>query len=750
MPGTRGVWRAARALGLLLAVGVAGAAVWAWLQLPRGDVGPGAYRWEKGIDDAEVDRIAGELVARMSLGQKLSEISGVGITPPLVTQLLRGDAAALWRSGGDRRLGIPPLRFTDGPRGVSVGRSTAFPVALARAASWDVDLETRVGDAIGIEVRAHGGNAFGGVCVDLVRHPSMGRAQETYGEDPWLTGEMAVAMIQAVQRHNVMAVVKHFALNSMETGRYRVDVRIEERALREVYLPQFRRCVEAGVASVMSAYNRVRGEYCGHNRYLLTTVLREDWGFRGFVMSDFIHGLRDTLKGVRAGLDMEMPGDDYYGDALRSLVEAGTVPEADVDAAVRRVVRTKLRFVTREDPATYPESVVASPEHVALAREAAEQSTVLLKNEGPLLPLDPAAVSSIAVIGVLADADNTGDRASSLVDPPYVVTPLQGIRERVGPQTRVLHPDASDPAAVAAAAAGADVAVVIAGFRHDEEGEYINLDGESPGSPREKAPVRIQTPFGTIEYSGGDRVPLSLRKRDLSAIAAAVGANPRTAVVLIGGSAITMEEWREDVPAILMAWYPGMEGGSALARILFGDVSPSAKLPLTFPRDESQLPPFDEFAESADFGYYHGYALLDRSGQVPAFAFGHGLSYTSFSYARLEVKTPRLGPDATLRVSVEVRNTGARGGAEIVQLYVGLEASAVDRPRKVLRAFDKVALAPGERASVELAVAVPELAWYDPDSHSWRVDAGSYPVWVGGSSSESDLLTASFEVTGGD
>jgi len=738
--------KAATALGLAATACIAAGAVWVYFQLPRGDIGPEAYAWERGIHDAEVDRIASDLVARMSLTEKLAEISGIGIAAPLATQLARGESAALWRSGGSRRLGIPPLRFTDGPRGVSVGHSTAFPVALARAASWDVDLERRIGDAIGKEVRAYGGNAFGGVCINLVRHPSMGRAQETYGEDPWLTGEMAVAMIESVQHHNVMAVAKHFALNSMETGRYRVDVRVDERALREIYLPQFRRCVEHGVASIMSAYNRVRGEYCGHNRYLLTTILKQEWGFRGFVMSDFMHGLRDTLKGVRAGLDMEMPGSDFYGDALRSLVEEGVVSRNELDEMVRRVVRTKLRFVTREDPTSYPKSLVASSEHVALARESAERSILLLKNDGALLPLDPERVGSVAVLGQLVDADNTGDRGSSLVDPPYVVSPLRGIRERLGSGVPVLVPDARDLEAVAATAAEAEVAIVVAGFRQEEEGEYISRDGVSPTEIAEKVPMEVWTPFGTIRYDGGDRVPLSLRERDLGVVAAAAKANPRTVVVLIGGSAITMEEWRGTVPAILMAWYPGMEGGHALARILFGDVNPSAKLPLTFPRDESQLAPFDEFAESVEFGYDHGYVLFDRNGREPAFRFGHGLSYTSFAYDRLRVKTPTVPADGTLRVLVDVTNDGPRAGAEVVQLYVGFESSPVERPRKLLRAFERIHLEPGATATVELSSPARELARYDPDAGAWTLDESRYAIWVGGSSREADLLRDGFSV----
>jgi beta-glucosidase len=736
------------ALAALLALAAGIAARWAWSHLKRRDVTAARARWPKAMSFEAADRAALDLVSRMTLDEKVEQMTGSGIAPLALSLVVRGEIAPVY-AGANDRLGIPPVSFTDGPRGVSAGRATSFPAAIARAATWDLDLQRRVGDVIGQEVRAQGANYWGGLCLNLVRHPSMGRAEETYGEDPWLTAQMGVAILEAVQRHNVMACAKHFALNSMETARFKIDVRIDERTLREVYLPHFRKAVEHGVASFMSAYNKVRGEWCGENRHLLTTLLRDDWGFRGFVTSDWFHGLHDGRRGVQAGLDIEMPSGRLYGRNLKALVERGEVPPAEVDRSVRRIVRTKLVYLTRDDPQAYPPRLAGSPAHAALAREVAEKAMVLLKNEGSLLPLDASRLKTLAVVGHLADADNTGDHGSSNVKPPHYTSALAGLRSYLGPRGSVLHSNGADLDEVGRIAGAADVVVVVAGSRWDEVGEYFpDPKGLRPRGPAQKRPSVNRLPFRKpVVVSGGDRVPLALKPRDLAVIQAAARANQRCVVALVGGSVFTMEEWRHDVPAILMAWYFGMEGGHALARVLFGDVNPGGKMPLTTPRDESQLPFFDEFADAIEYGPYHGYTLFDREGQEPAFPFGHGLSYTAYSYANLRVVTPSVRPDGRVDVTVDVTNTGARAGEEVVQLYIGFEGSAVERPVKLLRGFMKVPLAPGETRTVPLTVDAPDLAWYDPDAKAWRVDAMRYGVFVGPSSRAADLLRSSFTVT---
>jgi beta-glucosidase len=748
----RRIWKVARmtlvVFAVVLITAMGAFAFWAHRQMRRVDVTATRSRWPPAMTFEAADRAALELVSKMTLDEKFDQMTGSGIAPMTLALLLEGTMAPVY-SGANQRLGIPPVAFTDGPRGVTIGRATSFPVAIARAATWDLDLQRRVGDAIGQETRAQGANCWGGLCLNIVRHPAMGRAQETYGEDPWLTGEMGVAILGAVQRHNVMACAKHFALNSMETARFKVSVEIDERTLHEVYLPHFRKAVDHDVATFMSAYNKVRGEWCGESRHLLTEILRDQWGFSGYVTSDWMWGLYDGRKGVHAGLDIEMPAGQFYGKNLKALVEQGEVPLAEVDESVRRIVRTKLRYLTRPDPQAYPNSLVASAEHVALAREVAEKGMVLLKNDDAVLPLDKAKIQRLAVVGHLADADNTGDHGSSKVTAPSYSSALKGLRDYLGAGATVLHSDGADRAEVGRIARDADAVVIVAGAGWDEVGEYVSDEqGMRPSGPTQKRPLRVKLPLlHPIEISGGDYVPLSLKPRDVVVIQAACEANPRCVVVLVGGSVYTTEEWRHTVPSILMAWYFGMEGGHALARVLFGDVNPSGRMPLTTPRDERHLPSFDEFADTVEYGPYHGYTLLDKSGQEPAFPFGYGLSYTTFAYANLAVLTPRVPADGTVEVTVDVTNTGGRAGEEVVQLYVGFEGSKVERPVKLLRGFKKIALAPGETKTVPLSVPVKELAWYDMATKSWRIEPMAYGIFVGPSSRRPDLLPASVTVT---
>ena len=664
---------------------------------------------------------ADSLLEAMSLREKVRLMTGsTSLLRMAVDHYLLGHYnRTAYGTRGLKRLGIPPVLFSDGPRGVVMGRATCFPVSMARGASWDPGLEERIGEAMAREIRALGGNFFGGVCVNLLRHPAWGRAQETYGEDPHLLGEMGSALVRGVQRHNVMACVKHFACNSIENSRFKLDVRLEERTLREVYLPHFRRCLEAGAAAVMGAYNRVRGEHCCQNRYLLNDILREEWGFTGIVMSDFLYALHDTPKAALAGLDIEMPIPRFYGPRLVAAVRRGEVPETAVDRSVRRILATVLRFAAAADPQAYPRSLVACPGHVALAQEAAEKSLVLLKNEEGLLPLDRGRVRRLAVVGRLARRANLGDRGSSRVHPPGAVTPLAGLGGLLGGAAEILYDSGADPTRAAAAARRADAAVVVVGCDHRDEGEYL-----------------------TGWAAGGDRKSLRLRPEDEGLIESVAGANPACAVVMTAGSAVVMEPWCSRVPAILMAWYPGMEGGTALARALFGEVCPGGKLPFTIPRREEGLPFFDPAVESIEYGYYHGYTLLERRGIEPAFAFGFGLSYTAFEFGRPQVQAGR----ERVEVRVDLANVGSRGGDEVVQLYVGPERSGVECPRKLLRGFRRVHLEPGERREVTLSVPYGELAWYDPERGVWRLDKARYHAWIGSSSRDEDLQKVEFTI----
>ncbi len=427
--------------------------------LPRAAFG--ALETPATLTPAQIDAKARSLLAQLTLDEKIGMMSGDTPFWPGLAEMMApgGYASRPWVAGAVPRLGIPGIRFVDGPRGIILMGATTFPVSMARGASWDPALEQRIGDAIGRELRALGGNHFGGVCVNLLRHPAWGRAQETYGEDPLHLGQLGAALARGVQGH-AMACVKHFALNSMENARFSVDCTVDPRALHEIYLAHFKRILDAGVASVMSAYNSVNGEWCGQNRPLLTEILKEQWGFQGYIMTDFIFGMRDARKAALAGQDIEMPFRMRWARELKSLVESGDVPAARIDDAALRVLRQQVRFGQGRDPAQYAPDVVGCAAHRELAREAAQKSTVLLKNDGNCLPL--AGVRRLAVVGRLASMPNTGDGGSSNTQPDYVVTPLDGLQAALGEEA-IAFDDGDDPARAARTAAAADAAVVIVG-----------------------------------------------------------------------------------------------------------------------------------------------------------------------------------------------------------------------------------------------------------------------------------------------
>lgn len=687
----------------------------------------GALKLDAALTGEQIKEKARELLDQMDLVEKTEQMSGDLPLLQGVTWLLMAYNDRPVPAGENHRLSIPGIRFSDGPRGVVMNQSTCFPVAMARGASWDIALEERIGEAIGVEARSQGANLAASVCINLLRHPAWGRAQETYGEDSYHLGEMGAAAVRGIQRH-IMACVKHFAANSIENSRLHVDVRMDERTLREVYLPHFKRCIDEGAAAVMSAYNKVNGHYCSHNPHLLRKILKNEWGFEGFVMSDFVYGVHHATA-VNAGLDMEMPFDTHFGKRLRKQVQEGKVSEKTIDEAVLRILRQKIRFAQVGHTASYKHERVLSPKHKSLAREAARKSIVLLKNESVsgtsscVLPFRKADTKRLAVIGQLATTPNIGDNGSSRVRPPYVVTALEGIQAAAPRDTEILYCYGRSFDRAAATARQADAAVVVVGYTEKDEGERIL-------------------------NRGGDRKTLTLRPKDEALILTVAAENPNTVAVLMGGSAIITEAWREKVPAIVMAWYPGMEGGHALADILFGKVNPSARLPCSFPGSESQLPPFDNRAKSVEYGYFHGYRLMDKEGHTPAFPFGYGLSYTTFAFVDLRLDKEEVGANGTLRVSVDVTNTGDVAGEEVVQLYAGCERSSVPRAVKELKGFSKIHLDPGETKLVEFSVRARQLAYYDEQANKWRVEPGNYRVYVGPSSRTDDLLSARFRVRG--
>jgi beta-glucosidase len=663
------------------------------------------------------DAQAREILAKLSLEQKVSLMSGNVSLDDMMNSTHYNDVP--YEAGGLPEHGVEPVKFCDGPRGVvcGTGEATCFPVTMCRGASFDRRLEKKIGQAVGREVRAYGGNLFAGVCVNLPYNPGWGRSQETYGEESYHIGEMGKALAEGVQEENVVACVKHFAFNQMEISRFKVDVNCDKRTEREVFLPHFKKIIDAGAASVMSSYNIYNGVHAGHNKYLLTDVLKKEWDFDGFIMSDFGWGVTDTVEGANGGQDMEMCGTIWFGERLVKAVEDGFVPEERIDDAALRIIRTQLAFQAAGN-GKIDESVLACDEHVALARKSAEEGITLLKNENQVLPFSKD-IKNILVVGKLGAKENIGDHGSSRVYPPYVVTPVQGLEKILG-EEKVAFTDGSDIEEAKRLAKSADAVVFVVGFDHDDEGEFVSENEEE----------------NYTGAKGGDRKDsLGLHADDIALINAVAPENRNSAVVLIGGNMITMEEWKNNVSAILMAYYPGMEGGNVIADILFGNVNPSGKLPYVVVKDENDLPYVNWETNFQHYDYYHGYTKLEKEGTSPALPFGFGLSYTTFGYSDASFSAGADGITAT----VTVTNTGKVTGDEVVQMYVGFENSKVDRPKKILRGFERITLDPGESRNVTITCPKDELQWYDANHLTWRLDNMEYQVYIGSSSADEDL-----------
>ncbi|WP_103062568.1 glycoside hydrolase family 3 protein [Actinomyces qiguomingii] len=664
-----------------------------------------AYLYEQLTDDERLGLLDGD----QPFWQGMADMMQVGYN------------AAPYVHGAVERMGIPGTRFVDGPRGCVSGQGTAFPVSMARGATWDVDLEERVGEAIGTEVRAVGGNFFGGVCINLPRHPAWGRIQETYGEDTCILGEMGAALTRGVQRY-AMACAKHYALNSMENKRFQVDVTIDEASLHEQYLPHFKRVVDEGVAAIMSAYNSVNGQWAGQNRYLLHEVLREQWGWDGITVSDFIWGLRDAATSLNNGLDLEEPFAQQRAQNLRRQLAAGETSWLMVRRAGLRLLAAQLRSYAFRKDVPEDSSLLATAEHRALAREAATRAMTLLKNDdvdgSPILPLS-SQLDTIAVIGRLATAENMGDSGSSMVHPPSHVTPVDGIRAAC-PGARIVLVADDDPQAAARAASRADVAIIVAGFDKHDEGEWVGGDTMNdpvltrlfPALPAgAEAPTGDANAVMTAGY-GGDRSHLTLREVDDEIIRAVVAANSRTVVTLVGAGPIIMESWRNKIPAIVMMWYAGMEGGHALADVLFGAANPSGRLPFSIPTSEDHLPAFNRDWTAVTYDRWHGQRLLDRLGVEAAFPLGWGLSYCAYRLDGAQViASTGQGAERVITVRVRVTNTGARDGIQVIQVY---GRGGAHREETQLLGFATVEVRAGRSAEVDVPVRLTQLGSWDP------------------------------------
>jgi beta-glucosidase len=646
-------------------------------------------------------RRAQVVVGRMTLDEKIAQLHGIR-------------AADIYRVvPGDLRLGIPALYVTNGPAGVGPGgagsqkRATALPAPLALAATWDPSLSFMYGKLAGEETRSLGYNLLEAPDVNIARVPQGGRVFESYGEDPYLASRIAVGTIEGIQSTGTIANVKHYVANNQETNRGTINEIVGERALHEIYLPAFEAAVkEAHVASVMCAYPRVNGDFNCENRPLLEGVLKQSWGFDGFVTSDF-GAVHSTAPSALAGLDLELPTGRYFGDALKNAIAAGDVPMARIDDMLVRRFTKMIELGWWRPTAEKPIAVL---EDGAISRRIAGQSMVLLKNEGSLLPLDRTKIKRVALIGPYAVREMTGGGGSSHVIPLYSIAPVDGIDEALLQQTPIALLDGNDIAAAVAAARRADVAIVMVG---DDEGEDHDHSIALPPAQDEL-------------------------------IRAVAKANPRTVVVLKSGSAVLMP-WIDAVPAVLEAWYPGEEDGNAVADVLFAKVNPSGKLPLTFPasldqtlaRNPAQYPGDGKTVHYSE-GIEVGYRAYDEQHIHPLFPFGFGLSYTTFSYSGLTVHPGPRHDTAIVRFTLT--NTGTRVGAEVAQLYVGFPAIAEgNEPPRQLKAFRKVMLAPGESRMIELPLDTRAFSYWSTTAHDWRIALGTFTVFVGGSSEDTPL-----------
>jgi len=704
----------------------------------------GSFPWSN--SSLSPDERATLVLKEMTLDEKVTLLHGTGhrgLGP--MSPLSSGANGGAGYVVGIDRLGIPGIQMSDAAYGVrSSGQngrySTALPCNLAAAATWDLDGAYEYGALIGRELRAQGFNMSLGGGVNLTREPRNGRNFEYLGEDPVLAGSLVGRLIRGTQDQHVLGDIKHYALNNQESGRNSVNVNIDERSLRESDLLAFEIGIRDGnPAGVMCSYNRLNGQYACDNGYLLTDVLKQSWKFPGFVLSDW--GAAHSIeKASTAGMDHEEPNEYFYGPRLKEAVEAGKVPMSEVDDHVHRILRSMFATGVIDDPPQ--KGVVDVMAGFEIAQRLAEQGMVLLKNDHHRLPLDASRVKSIAIIGGHADVGMVSGGGSAQVDTPggnvimpagkrgtmwgvpdwFPTSPLKAIRAKAQ-NTKVDFDPGTDLDSAAALAKGAEVAVVFA------------WRGETEGS---------------------DAPSLSLSGNQNDLIAKVAAANPNTIVVLETGNPITMP-WLGQVSAVLEAWFAGSSGDKALANILFGDVNPSGKLPITFPRSEADLPHptiakpdpsvqphgpdawrqtlegIPAFQTTYDEGLKVGYKWYDAEKKPVLFPFGFGLSYTTYEYSNL-----KAAADNGLRVSFTVKNTGNRAGTEIAQVYVGLPPSAGEPPKRLV-GWTKVALKPGENKDVTVEVEPLFLSVFDTQRHGWQKLAGNYTVFVGGSSASLPL-----------
>ncbi len=798
------------------------------------------------------DRIE-NLLNQMTLAEKIAQLSGVDFMHTRVNE----------------RLGIPALHMTDGPLGPNgFGRATNFSSAINMASSWDVELIDRVGQAIAKETVGYGFNLLLAPLINIARVPQWGRIYESFGEDPFLTSQMTVTYINALQSNGVIACVKTLACNNQEFNRRDVNANISERALHEIYFPACKAAVEkADVGAVMTAYNMVNGDYCCESKFLIKDILKDQWGFNGFIMSDW-GSVHNTKKATNAGLDLEMPSGQHFGDSLMTFVQTGQIPSEIIDEKVRRILRVMFKFGLFDDRVKSKNDTLDPTKHRALALEMAQNSMVLLKNEKNFLPLDKNKIHSIAVVGPNSDVARTYGCGSGWLDSFYKISPLEGLQNKVGNNVQIYFVRGSRQKRTELPVLNSTLLIPPENVNifHGLKGEYFNnpdLQGEpvltrvdqqidfnwGTGSPvpgivnAEKFSIRwtgkvVAPESGTFEIGfnadngfrlfmdeqllidswktddqspgvlktvlvgmeatrqyeikiefyenvGTSRAKLGMTRYDhRPAIAQAVKSaiksdvavvcvglndqlegedldreylqlpadqielinnvsqvNKNCIVVLFNAGPVTMQEWINNVPVVIEAFYPGQEGGNALADILFGDINPSGKLPMTFMKRWEDSPSFANYPgtkESVDYseGIYVGYRYFDTNNVEPLFPFGHGLSYTQFQYRQLKIIPQVIDKNDTIYISATVENIGNRAGDEIVQLYIRDVKSSIDRPFKELKGFKKIHLKAAQSTVVGFELNISAFSFFHPTLKSWIVEPGIFEVMIGSSSKD--------------
>lgn len=678
-------------------------------------------------------------------------------------------AQSKFSSAGVARLGIPEIWTTDGPHGIrpevlwdkweqagwTNDSCVAFPALTCLAATWNPDMAQLYGRSIGEEARYRNKAVLLGPGVNIYRTPLNGRNFEYMGEDPYLASRMVVPYVQGVQHNGVAACVKHFALNNQEINRSTLDVVVDDRALYEIYLPAFKAAVQEGKAwAIMGSYNLYKGQHCCHNKYLLKDILKGEWGFDGVVISDW-GGTHDTEQAIANGLDLEFGTwtnglssgarnayDNYYlAQPYLQRLKDGRASMEELDDKVRRVLRLAFRTVMNTGR---PWGSMRSPEHYAAACQIGEEGIVLLQNKHSVLPIDLTRVRKIAVIGENALKMMTVGGGSSSLKAQHEISPLEGIRRRVGDKAEVIY---------------------ARGYVGDETGEYNgvvtgqNLKETRSAAELKAEAVKVASEADCVIFIGGlnksdgqdcentDRKDLSLPYGQDELVEALAGANANLIVVNISGNAVAMP-WAGKVAAIVQGWYLGSEAGTSLAAVLMGDVNPSGKLPFTFPARLEDVPAHSLGQYSAvrsknvttvqyNEGIFVGYRWTDRQKKVqPLFSFGHGLSYTTFEYGKPVVDKREMKAGEQLTVTVPVKNTGSREGKEVVQLYIRDKKSSVERPIKELKGFCKVSLKPGEEKEVSFTIDRSALSYFDAGSHQWVAEPGAFEAIVAASATD--------------